>query len=281
MYADDTQLYGSVDLDNMSDLLDCMQSCVSEVNIWMRSNKLKMNNDKTEVLPIATVHKLPSIENNTLQVDSETVPFSNKVKNLGVYIDSNLNMNAQVNNICKTVYFQIRKLGQLTALLDTESIKTLCSAFVLSRLDYCNSLLSGSSNENINKLQRVQNNAARLIFKVSKRNHVTPLLEQLHWLPIKARIEYKIATICFNALNGTSPLYISELTQLYEPIRKLRSSNSKLAVVPSSKLKTYGDRAFTFTAPCVWNSLPEDLRKASDFNLFKKELKTHIFKKYF
>ena len=126
MYADDTQLYGSVDLDNMSDLLDCMQSCVSEVNIWMRSNKLKMNNDKTEVLPIATVHKLPSIENNTLQVDSETVPFSNKVKNLGVHIDSNLNMNAQVNNICKTAYFQIRKLGQLRALLDTESIKTLC-----------------------------------------------------------------------------------------------------------------------------------------------------------
>ena len=113
MYADDTQLYGSVFLENMPGLLDSMQSCVSELNIWMRSNKLKMNNDKTEVLPISTIHKLPSFDNNTLHVDGEIVPFSKKVKNLGVYIDSSLSMNAQVNNICKTAYFQIRKIGQL------------------------------------------------------------------------------------------------------------------------------------------------------------------------
>ena len=122
-------------------------------------------------------------------------------------------MNAQINSICKAAYFQIRKFGQLRSFLDIESIKVLCSSFVLSRLDYCNSLLSGASSENINKLQRVQNNAARLVFKVSKRSHITPFLKELHWLPIRARIEYKIATICFNTLEGTSPLYISDLIQ--------------------------------------------------------------------
>ena len=124
----------------------------------MRSNKPKMNNDKTEVLPITTVYKLPSIENTLLWVDSEIEPFSNKVKNLAVYIDSYLNMNVQVNDICKTAYFQIRKLWQLRALLETESIKTLCSAFVLSGLDYCNTLLSGSSNENIKHNSVLDNN---------------------------------------------------------------------------------------------------------------------------
>ena len=281
MYADDTQLYGSVFLENMPDLLDCMQRCVSEVNIWMRSNKLKMNNDKTEILPCSTVHKLSSLENTTLEIDNETVPFSNKVKNLGVIIDSSLSLNAQINSICKAAYFQIRKIGQLRSFLDIESIKVLCSSFVLSRLDYCNSLLSGASSENINKLQRVQNNAARLVFKVSKRSHITPFLKELHWLPIRARIEYKIATICFNALNGTSPLYISDLIQEYKPIRNLRSSQANRLSVPTSKLKTYGDRAFSFTAPHVWNSLPEHLRKTSDFKKFKKDLKTHIFNKYF
>ena len=254
---------------------------MSELNIWMMSNKLKMNNDKTEVLPCSTIHKLPLYQHNTLQVDSEIVSFSNKVKNLGVYIDSNLSMNAQINNICKVAYFQIRKLGQLRSLLDIESMKTLCSSFVLSRLDYCNSILARSSNENISKLQKVQNNAARLIFQVSKRNHVTPLLEKLHWLPIEARIEYKIATICFKALNGTSPSYIVNLINVYEPVRTLRSSNMKQLVVPTSKIKTYGDRAFTFTAPSVWNSLPEHLRKSNNFNTFKKDLKTHIFNKFF
>ena len=118
-------------------------------------------------------------------------------------------------------------------------------------------------------------------FRLSKRNHVTPLLKELHWLPIKARIEYKIATMCFKALNGTSPSYISDLVSPYEPKRSLRSSNKKEAVVPISKLKTYGDRAFTFTAPCVWNNLPEQLRKSDNFNSFKKDLKTQIFNKFF
>ena len=101
----------------MPDLLDCMQRCVSEVNIWMRSNKLKMNNYKTEILPCSTVHKLSSLENTTLEIDNETVPFSNKVKNLGVIIDSSLSLNAQINSICKAAYPNKKKLDSLDLFL--------------------------------------------------------------------------------------------------------------------------------------------------------------------
>ena len=156
-----------------------------------------------------------------------------------------------MNSIVKMAYLELRKLGQIRSYLDIDSTKTLACAFILSRIDYCNSLLINVSEHNLNKLQMVQNNATRLIYKVSKREHVTPLLHELHWLPVRARIEYKIAITCFKSRYCLGPMYLNTLVSPYNPPRDLRSSKKNTLCVPETKLKTYGDRAFTSAGPSL------------------------------
>ena len=138
---------------------------------------------------------------------------------------------------------------------------------MLSRLDYCNATLAGLPAIHISRLQRIQNNAARLVLQKSKRQHVTPLLKQLHWLPIQTHIDYKLATLAFRHFDGSLPQYLSSRLDIYQPSRSLRSSNDRLLRVPRC-----------YQGPVVWNSLPTDLKLSSSLS-FKSRLKTHLFKK--
>ena len=140
------------------------------------------------------------------------------------------------------------------------------TSLVLSRLDYCNSLLSGIPQQLIDKLQKVQNCSARLIFKTSKCTHVSPLLAKLHWLPIAQRIDYKIPSLCYDVVSDTVPLYFSDLLCLYVPSRSLRSfSDTRIFRIPTQKKKFQGQRAFSHLGP------------VTQFQ-FKTQLKTTLFR---
>ena len=282
MYADDTQLYDSATLDQITPLIDKIQMCISAVNCWMMANKLKLNKDKTEVIPCSTAPKLRLLNVASMCIDGDTVPLSGKVKNLGVYLDRDLSMEAQVNHLCKISYLEMRRISQMRSYLDIDSTKTLVSAYILSRIDYCNSLLAGLPNVKINKLQYVQNNAARLVLKRPKREHVIPMLRELHWLPVQARIEYKLAVLCFKAQTNVAPCYIKDLLIPLSPTTTvtLRSAEDNLLTTPRTNLRTYGDRAFTFKGPDVWNTLSQELRDMTNFDTFKIKLKTFLFQKY-
>ena len=108
--------------------------------------------------------------------------------------------------------------------LSEDVTKKLLCPFVLSRLDYCNSFLSGCPKYLYSELQKVQTNAARLIFRTTRSAHVTPMPHFLHWLPIEQRIEYKLSLLCFKIISHQAPVYLSELLHLYTPSRQLRSS---------------------------------------------------------
>ena len=280
MYADDTQLYKSAKPSDTTKLIMDVQSCIVAVKAWMTPNKLKMNDDKTEIMPVATSQKLRSLDIDHVCVGSDRVSFTKKAKNLGVVLDSSLSMDSQINHISKVTYLEIRRLGHLRSYLDIKEASTLASAFILSRLDYCNSLLAGLPNDKLDKLQRIQNSAARLVLRRSKYDHATPMLKELHWLPIRARIEYKLVLTCFKSKSDNFPSYISDLLVPYTPSRSLRSSSSNNFSIPRVHLKGFGERAFTFSGPSVWNALPQELKSCSTLGQFKKQLKTHLFKNY-
>ena len=153
-------------------------------------------------------------------------------------------------------------------------------AYVTSRVDYCNSLLFGLPNNMIRKLQSVINTAARVVTKTRKYDSISPVLYELHWLPVKFRVQFKLLLLVFKALNGMAPVYLTQKLS-YIPISKLRSSNQNLLAIPRSNLRAYGDRCFSVAGPKLWNSLPKNIRMCDSLELFKKRLKTHLFKSAF
>ena len=128
-----------------------------------------------------------------------------------------------VNNLCRTDSLAIRNIGRIRKYLDQPSTERLVHAFVSSKLDYCNSVFYGLPAKQLSKLQRLQNSAARLVTKAQRRDHITPVLRQLHWLPINQRIVFKVLHITFKIINGYAPSYLSSSLESYKPKRALRN----------------------------------------------------------
>ena len=171
-------------------------------------------------------------------------------KNLGFHFTHDMRIDPHVQYICHKAYIDIRCISSIHHLLSIDASKTLLSAFVLPKLDYCNSLFYGSPMYMLERLQNVQNSAARLIFQCRKQNHISPLLMSLHWLPINASIEYKLSVICHSLFLGLSPNYLSDLLLVHTPNRNLRSSSdNRNLCIHKLRTKTFGHRSFSFAAP--------------------------------
>ena len=155
---------------------------------------------------------------------------------------------------------------------------SLLTLIVTSRLDYGNALLFEVNSGLINKLQWVQNTAARLITRTKKHNHITPVFVSLQWIPVQYRIQYKLFLYTFTALNELAPIYLEELINIYQPTRSLRSENEMRLIQPHVRTKQYGERHFDKATANLWNSLPIHLRHERSIELFKKNLKTYLFK---
>ena len=279
-YADDSQLYIVCALDDISHSFDIMNTCIDDIKCWMVSNKLKLNGDKTELTVFASpIMYKRVLEFPTLNVTGNDVNHQHQCRNLGAHMDSSLSYDSHVQNICKLSYMNLNQFYSIRKSLDRASAETIIHAFITSRLDYCNSLLFGLSMQNIKKLQRVQNCAARLCLKIPRRARISSksLLQRLHWLAIASRIKFKILLFTYKALNGLAPNYLSELLHVRDIPRELRSSDDKLLVVPKSRTVTFGDRAFSCAAPRLWNGLPKHIRSANSLSSFKSLLKTHLF----
>ena len=168
-------------------------------------------------------------------------------------------MSTHISKLCGVAFYHLLNIKRFRNYLSRESTEMLVHAFITSRVDYCNSLLYGLPNYQLNKLQRVLNASARLVCNAPRFCHISPLLRGLHWLPVKARIEFKILLITFKAIHGLAPKYLCDLLTFKSSLYNLRSSGSILLSMPAVRSKTLGDRAFMVAAPTIWNSLPKEL----------------------
>jgi hypothetical protein len=280
-YADDEQLLLSFKPNTINDQATAiakMEKCIDEIRKFLFDNKLCNNSEKTELLLIGSSHQLNKLSVNHINIENTKITGTSNVKNLGVIFDNHMTMEKQVNKMCKNAYFNIRNISKIKKHLDKDSLKAAVNALVSPHLDYGNALLYGIPRKLINKLQITQNSAVRLIENVKRHERITNYRKALHWLPIEARIQFKILATTWKTLNKEAPDYLQNLLETKPQNRTLRSSEKWLLRVPDTIGSTrIIDRSFSVAGPSLWNPLPENLKNADTLKKFKKDLKTHLF----
>ncbi len=276
-YADDTQLYFSFQPDDPT-VTARIAACLSDISSWMMDHHLQLNLAKTELLVFSAN---PSLHHNfSIQLGSSTITPSRTARNLGVVIDDQLSFTDHIATTARSCRFALYNIRKIRPFLSEQAAQLLVQALVLSRLDYCNVFLAGLPACTIKPLQLIQNAAARVVFNEPKKAHVTPLFIGLHWLPTAARIKFKVLMFAYKTTTGTAPIYLNLLVQTYAPSRSLRSASERRLVVPSQRGNKSLSRTFSWTVPSWWNGLPISIRTAESLAIFKKHLKTHLFRQH-
>jgi len=275
-YADDTQLY--IALSPGADSLAILTRCADTVNKWFLTNYLMLNTGKTEAILFGTNAKLRTMSLHECVPFTETDPIAlaKSIRLMGVTLDDELTMDAHVGEVVKTCNYHLRALRYIRGSLTKEVANTVACSLVLTRIDYCNSLLSGTSDINIRRLQQVQNRTARVVMRSGRRASSVPLLRELHWLPVKQRIHHKIGTLTYTALTLRQPKYLADLLNRESHARSHRSNEQDKLHVPRRRIEA-SRSSFTHSAPAVWNSISSYTKCAENRSTFSRRLKTELF----
>jgi len=251
--------------------------CVQDVSRWFMENALLLNPSKTEAMVFGTRQRLSTVElPHGIDICGATISFSDAVKLLGVTLDSTLSLDRHVTNIVRSCNYHIRALRHIRPALTLDAAKSIASSIVGSRLDYCNSLLNGTTDRNLERLQKVQNALARAVCSAPFSSSPTELRKGLNWLPIRQRVVYKTALVTHKCLRSGSPAYLADLLCCRQPRRDLRSSARQLLQEHTANTD-FGSRGFYFAAPRIWNRLKPDTIAAATVGTFKSRLKTELF----
>ena len=187
-----------------------------------------------------------------------------------------MSFDKQLSETCKACH--IRALRHIRASLTIEASKTIAAAIVGSRLDFCNYLLAGTSVSNLTRLQRVRNTLARVVAQEHQFCHITPVLSDLHWLPVRHRIGFKFDTVTYRVLQFQQPYYLASRIPRYVPARALRSSSSLSICFPPRRTTMAASKSFSSVASGIWNALPNHhLSSVPTFPVFRRALKHHLF----
>jgi len=240
---------------------------------------LQFNPDKTEVFWCATTRRQHQLSTTPLLIDGCSVTPVRTVRDLGIYIDSDLSMRSQIKHTVSRCFASLRGLRQIRRCVPPTTLQMMLVALVHSRLDYRNGVLVGLPVYLIRQLQSVLNAAARLIFRLKSSDHITDALISLHWLGVPERIQYKLAVIAYKVLHARAPSYLRPLVRVADVsgCRALRSAGTNRILVPPVTSITVGSRAFSVSAPLIWNSLPDDAISAESLSTFQRKLKRHLF----
>ena len=259
---------------------ESLSRCLDKVKNWMNSCHLKMNTDRTEAIIFGSRQQIKKCRLTAIEVCGDSIPYSESIRYLGVGIDSNLCLHNHIAAKCRIAMYNLFKIADIRNFLTTEACHTAILAMVISHLDYANAIMVGLPEKHIAKLQRAQNMAAKVVLKRGKYTSSKDSLQSLHWLPIRSRINFKIAVLVYKCLHGEAPEYLQNLLITY--ILRWEGLRSETIIdrliVPRTEKKTFADRAFSVVGPKVWNNLPNDVKSQKDVEHFMKSLKTHLLK---
>ena len=247
----------------------------------MGENFLKLNPSKTEVLVLTNkADKSPIPETLSLDPDEEDFKVAETARNLGIWFDSKLSMSEHISRTVRACWAQLSNLWRIGSRLTRQTKIQLVHTLIHSRLDYGNALLKQATKEDINRLQKVQNSAVRFINNHKRRRGVTKLRRELHFLPVNARIDFKILLLTYKCINGLAPSYLRDLiTPRKQTGHNLRKDNDPTLLEKTFSSKYRHTRAaFSLNAPKLWNGLPRGIRESSTVEMFKTRLKTHLFR---
>ena len=275
IYADDCQLYMAFKRDNTLITASKMERLVNDIKSWMSNNMLKLNEDKTEIMVLNGARR-SDIDLPSLMIGTESVSMSNSTTLLGVELDNTISLENHIRNTAKSCFFKLHNMFKIRKCITKEAAKTMVHSMMTSKLDYCNSILHGLPDSTVKSLVSVQKTAARLVTGTMKYDHITPVLRELHWLPIRRRIEYKILMLTFKCVHGIAPVYLMDLVHK-RGNKGTRADDKNHLQVPKVKKSTFGGRSFSFVSASLWNQLPDDLRFETNIESFKKQLKTYLF----
>ena len=261
-YADDTQLYIHLSHKNASAALAQLNACLHDVQRWMSLSELKLNPEKNEFIVFGSKAQHQKISSHfPVSILVSLLHPVDSVRNVGVWFDAEFSLSEHVKRTCKACFLQMLDLRRIRQYLTPEVAVLAANGLVSSRLDHCNSLFRDLSCFNQHKLQSIQNTLAWIVTNHRKYAHVTPILKQLHWLPIKYSCMFKTATLVYKFLHRGSPSYL-------QPFRP--------SVFKSVK---HFYHSFASDAPKIWNELLHDVCSAASVTSFRKKHKTYLFPK--
>ena len=285
-YADDHAIYNSFLASKDSgeeETLEKQQKCLLSVKDWMQQNRLKMNDEKTECMLVGHRSQLSKCKSTHILVDGTKVKMSDGIKYLGLWIDKEFTFKNHIINKSKVAALNLWNIRQLRKHLNNDSCKTLVQALVMSHLDYGNAIFADLPASTLKPAQRIQNIAAKVVLGRHKHESATEALRDLHWLPIRQRCKFKLLLQVYKSLHNQAPSYLRDLLVLHTPARITRSavSNEMCLVVPYTERKTFAARSFSVAGPRYWNQLPNYIKMSESTEVFRKKLKTYLFKDYF
>ena len=227
----------------------------------MQTNFLKLNKNKTEFIILGLSQQLKKVGNITIKIGEDIIPNVPAVRNLGMFLDAELKHTTHINKLTSSSFNTLHNISRVQCNFNQDTTKILVQAIILSKLDYCNSLLLGIPKYNIANLQRIQDMSCRMIYILPKHSSINTYLAQLHWLKIQEHITYKVATIMYKCIHNTAPAYLTEMVISELPHTKnIRSTQRGLLYTTKSRTEFVHSRSFKSMGPYIWNTLPANVK---------------------
>lgn len=283
LYADDIQFYVEFDPLDTEAIFQFAEGLIIEIKEWLKRKFLKLNDGKTDCMVIGSKKQINIIKSTrtNLYIEGKEITLKSHLRNIGFYMDENLDFNKQIHHVVKCCNFHLHKIKKIRPYLSKSVTETLIHTVITCRLDFQNAMLMNVPMGKLHPLQVVLNNAARLVYNLRKRENITKYLKRLHWLPVKARVEFKALLLIQRSLLIHRPRYLFNSLKQDDNKYLTRKNEAVFCLKREYVKNNIGERAFANYSSRLYNSLPITLKNEENIEVFKKKLKTFLYKEYY